>query len=438
MTQELKINDLSVDCEIILKVYQHFGPRGISKLDGDFAFVLYDSNNGLIITGRDQVGLKPLFVGTDDYKNIIGMCSEIKVLERLEGVTKVFKHPIGEAHVLQNLKVTHKHILIDYDLINKETYNVDIEKAMFGIRNYLTKAVNKRIFHNNVPYALLCSGGIDSSLILAICAKYLNIQNIHVFTMKFENDNSFDSTYASMLTQSLGIKNHTIVSFTKDEGISIIEEVIEKLETYDPNTIRASIPMYLLAKYIRQNTIFKVILSGEGADELFMGYNYFGIMNPSSDEAKYESIRLVKNLHSFDILRAERCFSAHGLELRVPFLDKDMVNFVLRLPGWMRLPNKGVEKWIMREAFRELNIPDRIMDRQKERFSDGVGYSWVPTIINFTAGNKNNESLTTEERTKREKEYYRKIYDRLFKNDLIIKRIMPSWAQKSSQNVMAY
>jgi asparagine synthase (glutamine-hydrolysing) len=126
-----------------------------------------------------------------------------------------------------------------------------------------------------------------------------------------------------MLTSALGITNHTTVSFTKDEGIGVIPEVIEKLETHDPNTIRASIPMYLLAKHIRENTDFKVILSGEGADELFMGYNYFAIMNPTSDQAKIEATRLTSNLHSFDLLRAERCFSTHGLELRVPFLDKD-------------------------------------------------------------------------------------------------------------------
>lgn len=454
LAKELDISDISVDCEIILHLYLKLGPLGMKKLDGDFAFILYDTKKNVIVTGRDHVGLKPLYIGTDNNKNVIGMCSEIKVLEQIEGIENIVRHPIGEIRVIDNtdnnLKFTHKKKLIDYDSINNQVFKGGLQDALKGIRYYLTKSVEKRILHNNVnklttdnvPYALLCSGGVDSSLILAICVKLLGLNNIHVFTMKFDSDNSFDTVYAEMLTKSLNIKNHTIVSFTKKEGLDSIPEVIHRLETHDPNTIRASIPMYLLAKYIRKNTEFKVILSGEGADELFMGYNYFGIMNPTEIQARIEATRLIKNLHSFDILRAERCFSSHGLELRVPFLDKDFINYVLRLPGDMRLPKNGTEKWIMREAFRDLGIPEHIMNRQKERFSDGVGYSWVPTIINYAAEIDNNEkSLNTNERMDREKKYYRKIYNGFFKTDLILNRKMPVWAQQSDDkkdDVMAY
>jgi len=438
IARELSIIDLTVDCDIILRLYQAKGPASLSELDGDFAFIMYDTRNQLIITGRDHVGLKPLFIAYDSYDQAVGMCSSMKVLEKLDNVVRVIRHPIGEVLILTKvnlgMNITHKRILIDYELCCTQTFNLDVNQALQGIRDVLVRAVQKRILHTSVPYALLCSGGIDSSLILAICCRILNFHNIHVFTMKYDTGNSFDSMYADMLTRHFDIKNHTTVTFTTAEGIEILPEVIEKLETYDPNTIRASIPMYLLAKYIKQNSEFKVILSGEGADELFMGYDYFAVMHPSSEQAKEESVRLVQNLQTFDLLRAERCFSSHGLELRVPFLDRDVINYVLRLPGWMRLPFQGIEKWILREAFRDLQIPQRIANRQKERLSDGVGYGWVPSLINYTC---TGDDLNTDQRIGQEKAYYRQIYDKIFKNDLII-RTMPTWSVNTKNEIMAY
>ena len=167
--------------------------------------------------------------------------------------------------------------------------------------------------------------------------------------------------------------------------------------------------------------------------------DYFAVMHPTSQQAKEESVRLVQNLQTFDILRAERCFSAHGLELRVPFLDRDVINYVLRLPGWMRLPFQNIEKWILREAFRDLGLPDRIANRQKERMSDGVGYGWVPSLINHSVNQlMSSEGLTTDQRISSEKDYYRQVYNKIFKNDLIIQRVMPAWAVAAKGQIMAY
>ncbi len=435
IAEELGIIDLDVDCDIIIRIYLILGTSGFSKLDGDFAFVMYDTNKKIIITGRDPVGLKPLFLGRDNKNKLVGACSSLRVLEKIENITNIVQHPIGEVLIMENLEITGRKYLMNYEKINKELKDVDVDVATKKIRSYLVKAVEKRVEHGNVPYAFLCSGGVDSSIILAICSRILGLKNIHVFTLKYADGDSFDSTFANMLTASLGIKNHTTVTFTKDEGLSAINDVIEKLETYDPNTIRAAIPMYLLAKYIRNNTEFKVILSGEGADELFMGYNYFGLMNPTSDQAKTESVRLVKNLHSFDVLRAERCFASHGLELRVPFLDKDLMNYVLRLPGNLRLPKDGIEKMILREAFKDL-LPERLLNREKERMSDGVGFSWVPSLINYASRTEHGASKETSAKAMLEKEYYKGIYNSIFKTDCIIDREMPNWCKKTEDNML--
>ena len=438
--KQLTNETLDVDCEIIIDLYKQEGLPGLSKLDGDFAFVLYDATKQVIITGNDPVGLKPLFIAYDSLKRVIGIGSEIKVLQDLPEIKKIKRHSIGEVRVLdvQTMKFTNRMRLINYD--NIQIIEKTREEHLLDINNILTTSVTKRITHTDRPYALLCSGGLDSSLILAITAKILGInsRNIHVFTMSYDTNNvSLDSMYADMLTASLNIEKRTTVKFTKEEAFDSIEKVIQILETHDPNTIRAAIPMYLLAKHIKENTDYKVILSGEGADELFAGYNYFSIRNPTPEETEKETCRLIKNLHSFDVLRAERCFSANGLELRVPFLDRDFIKYSLSIPGSLRLPVRGLEKKLLRDSFHNLassmNIPDRLMDRQKERMSDGVGYDWVPSIINYSCKemsyDPNDTNITTAERAVIEKKYYRQIYDKHFKFDTIIKRKLPPWSE---------
>jgi len=438
---------LKSDCEVITRLYNQYGINGLKQLDGDYAYVLFvmssiDTCIHEIIIGRDPVGLKPLFYYHSG--NDLVVSSEMKVIEDiLKKANKTIEIKKVNINTIMRFNsnissFTEEEIS---DIYNVETQNMTESFHNNNIYNILRESVRKRLLHTNKPVALLCSGGIDSSIICALVYDILKteqnspmIENMHVFTMIYENGISYDSMYANMLINDLKVKS-TQVTFNKD-AVKIIPDIINYLETYDPNTIRASIPMYLLAKYIKENTDYKVILSGEGADELFMGYNYFSMRNATESQASNESIRLVKNLHSFDVLRAERCFSVNGLELRVPFLDQHVIRYSLRISGSLRVSKD--EKLLLRNSFRplfkELGISDTILMRQKERFSDGVGYEWVPTIINHTNNLINKIGSTTQERLQYEKECYKNIYNKLFSVSFILERELPEWAEDSAAN----
>jgi asparagine synthase (glutamine-hydrolysing) len=419
------------DCEAIIDCYL---TNRLQDLDGDFAFVLYDKSNQIIITGRDPVGLKPLYIGFSQNGMPIAFASEMKVLSCIDTIKYVKEHDIN---TFNRYFIDQSGTINFYDAcwtinFNSQIFPQTYEYAQQAVRHYLVNAVKKRVTHTERPYAFLCSGGIDSVITVAIAA-HLGIP-LHVFTLSLDSGSSYDEMHADMFMTDLKSRfnniQYTKVKFTTQEGLSMIEEVIKNLETYDPNTIRAAIPMYLLAKYIKNNTDYKVIISGEGSDELFMGYNYFSIKNPTFDQAEKESLRLIQGLHSFDILRAERCFSCHGLELRVPFLDRELISAVIQIPGQFRLPVNGIEKHLLRQSFRDLGISDRILFRQKERMSDGVGFSWVPSLINYCAeqfGIDTNK-LTTDMRMKYEKEYYENIYKKYYQFSTILFREMPDWA----------
>lgn len=433
---------LNVDVEVIGHLYLEYGIEKTCKLlDGDFAFIIYDKISNKIYTGRDSVGLKPLYFGY--YNNKLVACSsEIKSI--CSYCDKIEHHDIGSYSIIdkstQVIESIHKFFTIqDNTTIDTIQDNTTIESIQnqipetikSKIKELLVKSVNKRIQHTDQPYAFLCSGGIDSSLVLALAIECLGVENLHVFSIELENDRSDDSTYAKILTDTYGVK-HTIVKFSKEEGHNKVEEVIKHIESYDVNTIRASIPMFILAEYISKNTEYKVILSGEGADELFMGYNYFNYFD-DDNEANDESIRLVKNLYSFDVLRAERCFSSHGLELRVPFLDKEFIEYVLTLDGTIKKPHERVEKYILRQSFADLaKMPTYILNRQKERFSDGIGFGWVPSLINFCEQQSKvnnydfNDKMYNKPKTSEEK-YYRKFFEQSYPNhaNIILKREMP-------------
>jgi len=247
--------------------------------------------------------------------------------------------------------------------------------------------------------------------------------------MQYDTGLSEDAFYAERLISALrdgGVAacTHTVVKFGKADAIAAIAEVVRVTETYDPNTIRASIPMYLLARHIAENTDIKVVLSGEGADELFAGYSYFSLA-PTPVELKAETRRLVGNLHMFDLLRADRCFAAFGLEVRVPFLDQDVVRHVLD-----SVAVRGSEKAALRDAFRDVEslVKARVLDRPKERFSDGCGFSYVPQLLNHVS----ESAATLTDKLSGEKRFYDAVFDELYPNSRywIVNRTMPPWASQ--------
>ncbi|PNH04431.1 putative asparagine synthetase [glutamine-hydrolyzing] [Tetrabaena socialis] len=298
----------------------------------------------------------------------------------------------------------------------------------------LIVTMTKRLIHSDRPVGILCSGGVDSAIITSIAARLRTPSLVHVFTMEYENSGSQDAFYARMLCQFHGFQ-HTVVSFSAAMAQASIREVIGITETYDPNTIRAAIPMFLLAKHIAEQTDIKVILSGEGADELFAGYLYF-MGAPSSDDLNRESRRLLGNLHMFDLLRADRCFAAFSLEVRVPYLDKDLVDYVTCVQGHSKRFRNGAEKMLLRDAFENLQeLKDlRILERPKERFSDGCGFSYVPDLLNYVSDG----APRLQEKLEKEKQYYLAIFDELYTEDnrhWITSRELPAWASGKVQDV---
>lgn len=446
--------ELRTDVDIILRlfcdnIYNSIDELALS-LDGDFSFIICDKD--AIYIARDPIGIRPLFYGTDEMGNIICASSEAKSLINLPFVKKVNVFPPGNVYDSKTKKIREytniylKKINISENQNNNEQLDNKIsdkpENITKTIREKLILSVKKRIINSDRPVALLCSGGIDSSIILSIAMDLMEVDKIHIFSMSYDKKGngkgkSDDTFYASMLAKEYNVK-HTNVTFTLNDIENNIEKIIKQIESYDPNTIRASVPMYMLAKYISENTEYKVILSGEGADELFMGYNIF--MNaPSETLANDESERLIKNIHMFDLLRADRCFMAHGLEIRVPFLDIDFVKYVLSIDGKYKMFIQRIEKLLLRTSFSD-NVKlqkTRILERSKERFSDGCGFQYVPDLLNFCS---NSCSLNLKE--EEEKDKYKRIFESVYVNceDLIIKRTNPSWCNndKNDKNLMKF
>ena len=434
-------DQLRTDVDIILnlfcnKVYDSIDNL-VYNLDGDFSFVMVKNND--IYIARDPIGVRPLFYGIDKNGKIICASSEVKAIKDLNDVESCHVFPPGHVYDSISKKIrSYTDIYINPNNNILLTYN----ECLDIIRLKLRKAIYKRITNSDRPIAFLCSGGIDSSIILSIAYDILDSLGktdlMHMFSMSYnkENSRSDDSFYATLLAREYNIK-HTRVSFTWEDVINNIKNIALHIETYDPNTIRASVPMYFLAKYIKENTDYKVILSGEGADELFMGYNIF--MKASDPElANEETKRLIRNIHMFDALRADRCFNAHGLEIRVPFLDIDFCRSIFQINGIYKLYSNGIEKKLLRDAFSDIVqlSNSRILDRAKERFSDGCGFSYVPDLLRYWTPEDvpNSGILSTKE--KYEKETYKKWFDENYNNleHLIIKRDNPSWCNNLSVN----
>jgi asparagine synthase (glutamine-hydrolysing) len=417
------------DCEVVLQMLDALSSiedvcESVKTLDGDFAFIWQRENDTVI--ARDHVGVCPLFYGVGECDELRAIASESKALVGAPGIKMVKVFPPG--HVWLN-GVFHSYI----PSLSQQPLHVTMNEAENKVRELVISSVKKRLDHSDRPVGVLCSGGIDSSIVTCLVAELGLKDRIRVFTMEYEGSRSEDAFFARMLCAKFDLK-HTVFSFDRNDVLKTIPVVIKALETYDPNTIRAAVPMYILASKIASQTDVRVILSGEGADELFHGYNYFRLA-PSGNDARIESARLISNLHMFDLLRAERCFSHAGVEIRVPFLDQDLVRYVQSIEGEIPWGGKQgfAEKQLLRNAFSYIKeLSDlRILDRPKERFSDGCGFSYVPQLLSDISGGL----AILNDRLKKEKQFIDDIFDTIYPSHrhLIIERTMPDWARVSTK-----
>jgi len=368
------------DCEVILALYRRDGKNFLEKLNGIFAFALYDEENDAYLIGRDHMGIIPLYMGWDKNGSFY-VASELK---SLEGVCNKIEEFLP-GHFLyskdgQELQQWYKRDWTEFDNVK------DNETDIAAIRKGLEEAVHRQLM-SDVPYGVLLSGGLDSSIIAAVTAKYARQRiesgdtqeawypRLHSFAVGLEG--SPDLAAARKAADHIGSVHHEI-KYTVQEGLDAIKDVIYHLETYDVTTIRASTPMYLLARVIKSMGI-KMVLSGEGSDELFGGYLYFH-KAPSAQAFHEETVRKLGKLHLYDCLRANKSLMAWGIEGRVPFLDKEFMDVAMTInPKDKMITPERMEKWVLRKAFEDL-LPESIAWRQKEQFSDGVGYSWIDTL----------------------------------------------------------
>ena len=361
----------SSDCEVLIPLYKKFGIETLCKfLDAEFALVLYDSKTDTIMAARDPMGIRPMFYGYTKVGHKISFASEAKAL--ITYCDNIMPFPPGHYYKDGEFKCYND------SSSPKMIKNDSVENICKNIRIKLENAVKKRL-QSDAPVGYLLSGGLDSSLVCAI-AQRMHEKPIKTFAIGMDTD-PIDLKYAKQVADYLGT-DHTEVTMTKDDVLNSLREVIYHLETWDITTIRASMGMYILCKYIHENTDLKVILTGEVSDELF-GYKYTDFA-PNAEEFQKESEKRIKELYMYDVLRADRCISAHALEGRVPFADIDFVNYVMSVnpAKKMNVYNKG--KYLLRKAFEGLDyLPDSILYREKAAFSDAVGHSMVDYLKEY-------------------------------------------------------
>ena len=408
------------DCEVILALYRAHGINFLERLSGIFAFALYDEERDEYLIARDPIGVIPLYIGHDkDGKTYVA--SELKALE---GFCDEYE-PFLPGHYLYSregvMRRWYTRDWMEYDAVKENP--ADIDKLRVGLQ----EAVKQQLM-SDVPYGVLLSGGLDSSIISAIAQKYAAKRvedggqtgawwpRLHSFAVGLKG--APDLEKARCVAEHIGTVHHEI-NYTIQEGLDAIRDVIYFTETYDVTTVRASTPMYLLARVIKSMGI-KMVLSGEGADEIFGGYLYFH-KAPSAQAFHEETVRKLSKLHWYDCLRANKSLSAWGVEGRVPFLDRDFLDIAMRLnPQAKMCPGDVMEKKILRKAFADM-LPEEIAWRQKEQFSDGVGYSWIDTLKKITSEQVSDEQMAhAAERFPihtplcKEEYFYRSIFEEHF------------------------
>lgn len=408
------------DCEVILALYRAHGIHFLEQLSGIFAFALYDEERDEYLIARDPIGVIPLYIGHDaDGKTYVA--SELKALE---GFCDEYE-PFLPGHYLYSregvMRRWYTRDWMDYDAVKDNGADID------SLRVGLQEAVKRQLM-SDVPYGVLLSGGLDSSIISAIAQKFAARRvedggqtgawwpRLHSFAVGLKG--APDLEMARLVAEHIGTVHHEI-NYTIQEGLDALRDVIYFTETYDVTTVRASTPMYLLARVIKSMGI-KMVLSGEGADEIFGGYLYFH-KAPSARAFHEETVRKLGKLHWYDCLRANKSLSAWGVEGRVPFLDRDFLDIAMRLnPKAKMCPGQEIEKKILRQAFADL-LPEEIAWRQKEQFSDGVGYSWIDTLKRITSEQVSDEQMAhAAERFPihtplcKEEYFYRSIFEEHF------------------------
>lgn len=404
------------DCEVILALYREKGIDFLEELNGIFAFVLYDEERNEFLIARDPIGVIPLYIGYD-ADGTIYVASELKALE---GQCERYE-PFLPGHYYWSgspgMKCYYHRDWMQYDAVK------DNASSVTAIHDALETAVKRQLM-SDVPYGVLLSGGLDSSVISAIAEKYSEMRieddsktkaywpRLHSFAVGLKG--APDLAKAKLVADHIGTVHHEI-NYTVQEGLDAIRDVIYFIETYDVTTVRASTPMYLLARVIKSMGI-KMVLSGEGADEIFGGYLYFH-KAPSAQAFHEETVRKLSKLYLYDCLRANKSLSAWGVEGRVPFLDKEFLDVAMRTnPEAKMCPGSTMEKRIVREAFADM-LPAEVAWRQKEQFSDGVGYSWIDTLKQVTSELVTDEQMAhAAERfpinppKNKEEYYYRSIF----------------------------
>ena len=418
--------DSNSDCEVIGHLIDILSIEELCKaLNGVFAISIFDKINKTLYLIRDHIGVRPLYYYHDN--NILTFASEGKSLDSIVENKKNIKQFQPSSYMIYSYNENELQIgrYFDFDKIKIDlTSSFGFSsKTYLNINNMLIDSVRKRLISDR-PIGCLLSGGLDSSLIASILSKYLKEQGKVLKTFSVGFNDSEDLKYARIVAKYLKTDHYELI-LDYDETIARIPELIKHIETYDVTTIRASIGMYLLSEYISKNHSEKVIFSGEGADELFGGYLYFD-RSPTMTDFEHETKRLVKDLSYFDVLRSDRCTSAFGLELRVPFLDKEFVKFVLSIPGQFRKGN-GIEKYILRMSFQNDYLPKEILMRKKEAFSDGVGGMAKPFYKHIQENilSQNIYNITNEDEL--EKQYYKDIYYYHYSYDPIPYYWMPNW-----------
>ena len=438
------------DCEVIIHLYKEFGPDCVKMLDGIFSFILYDKLNKKVLVARDPIGIIPLYYGITESNEIM-VASEMKCL--IDDCKTIELFPPGNYLTIETA-TSSSHMLGFVKYFNpkwdNQEYSISLKSSVGldkTIRDSLTSAVDKRLM-SDVPFGVLLSGGLDSSLIASITSRLLKSkpsvwgQKLHTFSIGLEG--APDLINARKVADFLG-SNHHEFHFTVQQGIDCLEDLIWHLETPDVTTIRASTPMFLMSRLIKSLGI-KMVLSGEGADEILGGYLYFHNA-PSKGEFHNECVNRVKGLHNFDCLRANKSTMSWGIEARVPFLDKAFMELMIPIDPSLKLAKRTndskqkIEKYVLRKAFSADDLgkpylPEEILWRQKEQFSDGVGYNWIDGLKSFIESQISDEefeesikdvSKYSDDMPKNKEElYYRRIFDRLFPGrSSIVQRWIP-------------